>query len=487
MDLALFKNLKDTRVSASGIHNSIEKAIEENVLKPGDKLPSTRDIAQYLGVSRTTVVCAFDTLRAMGYLTSSQGAGTWVEDRFAQTECNTVDSIEENSYPWALRYNALARNLTTISAETIDSIDFDEMNFGSLPHELLPVKQWRQLLQKFSETIQNTGFKDNREVFGYRPLREAVAGYLRRTKGIVCRPEQIIIASGIQSVVSPVFALLAKAEDLAICESPGFWGARELFLSLGVEVETVSTDREGLVVDELNHLDKAAQWIYVAPSCQEPTGVTLSEKRRHQLIDWCSKNDCAILEDDWDSDFQYAGSSTHTLFSLDKSGSVVYYYSFWRLLYPLTSVGILVIPQRLVEIFESYKNVWDRQYTLVEHYVLTDFLKEGLLEKHIRKTWKYLRKCRQSLIFSLKKLFVDMIEVAPSSTGMHILVRFDDSFDRNVIADCSREAKLTIASTELYYVEPREKNEYIVNFALIRLDEIESRVEKFASLMLSKD
>lgn len=483
MDLGILKGLKDEKITADSLYGAIASAIDSKQLKRGDKLPSTRDIAMYLGISRTTVMKAFEALIGRGYLTSSQGAGTWVtppaEPQLQETSANT------ESYQWSQRYSSLARNLSIQASEPIESDDFDEMNFGSSPTELVPLNAWRKIVLKLSHSMDDTAFDANKEVFGYRPLREAIVGFLRRTKGIVCEPEQIVLSSGVQSVISPVFTLLVKPGDLGVCENPGFWGAREQFHSLGADVATLPIDGEGLLVDELNNLDRPAQLIYVAPSCQEPTCVTLSEPRRHSLLSYCRKNSSFILEDDWDSEFHYGGPSAPSLFSLDKTGSVIYFYSFWRLLYPLISVGFLVIPRNLIEVFESYKNVWDREFTLLEHQALTELLNEGHVETHIRAMWKTYRKRRQSLIFALTQAFTKDVEIVPSNTGMHIVARFNSAYSEADVEQSAHKAGLPCASTAPYYAEEPRGNEFIMRFSSIPTEDIESRVREFAASLKS--
>ncbi len=482
MDLGILKGLKGSKVTADSLYEVFSKAIEDKILAPGDKLPSSRDLATYLGISRTTVMKTLEKLISRGYLTSSQGAGTWVS--FESASNGKEKPLDQSpKYPWSDRFNNFAGTLSLQASEPIVSTAFDEINFGSSPMDLVPVSAWRKSLVRLSQSITDTAFDTNEEVFGYRPLREAIAAFLRRTKGIICDAEQIVLASGVQTVVSPMFTLLVKPGDLAVCENPGFWGAREQFQGMGADVVTVPVDEQGLVVDALNSLERAPQWLYIAPSCQEPTGVTLSAERRRQLLRWCTKEGTAILEDDWDSEFHYGGPSAPSLFSLDESGSVIYFYSFWRLLYPLVSVGCLVIPKQLVEVFESYKNIWDRQFTMLEHRVLTELLNDGHIESHIRSMWKKYRKQRQQLIHSLSKGLLPDISLVHSSTGMHVLVRFDKRFPSSLIQKSAADAGLTCAATTPYYVHSPRENEYMFRFSNIPTDEIEARVETFAKLL----
>ncbi len=484
MNLAILKQLKGSKITAETLRETIASAIENQHLAPGEKLPSTRDMALYLGISRTTVMKSLEGLIATGHLTTSPGAGTWV--RKADRNGSSAESASEKQsksagYPWQDRYSNLATNLHAQRIEAIENTDFDEINFGSAPSEMLPVQAWRKSLMHWSRTAENFDFEANSDAFGYLPLRKAIAGYLRRTKQIICKPEQIVIGSGVQSVVSPAFSLLVKPDDAIICENPGFWGAREQFHSLGAAVIPVGIDEHGLMVEQLKEIDRPVQWIYVEPSCQEPSGAMLSESRRAALIDWCNRNNCAILEDDWDSEFQYDGQAAPSLFSMDKTGSVIYFYSFWRLLYPLVSVSFLVIPEPLIETFQSFKCSWDRQFTLVEHLVLTEMLDKNVIETHVRAMWKSLRKRRQALIFALKKQFKDEIKLASSTSGMHVVVQFKETYSPDAILSCAKKAGLSCATTKPYYAHSAKTNEFMLRFSHHPEDEMAERVSFFAS------
>lgn len=482
MDLGIFSALLGSKITSESLCNLVIDEIGQNRIQPGDKLPSSRDVALYLGISRTTVMKAFDKLIARGFLMTSQGAGTWVASSSNISDRET-EKRQKDVYQWPDRYTDLASALTLQNSEPCGSEQFDEMNFGSSPVDLEPLTAWRKIMVRLSHNLDEIGFDANRDVFGYRPLREAIAGFLRRSKGIKCEPEQIVLASGVQTVISPVFTLLVKAGDLGVCENPGFWGAREQFHGLGADVATVPVDEHGLVVDALKDLDRQPQWIYLAPSCSEPIGVSLSVERRHQLLKFCKNNNTAILEDDWDSDFHYGEPAPPALYTLDTAGSVIYFYSFWRLLYPLVSVGFLVIPHRLIEVFHSYKNIWDRQFTMMEHYALTELLNEGHIENHIRSMWKIYRKKRQALIFALSKNFMPDITLLPSGAGMHVVIRFKKTLPADVIQKCASEAGLECSPTTPYYVHSAPDNEYMMRFSHLPEEEITTRVEKFAAAL----
>jgi len=482
VDLSILKNLKGSKITGPVLSAALVEAIDRGTLQADEKLPSTRDIADYLGLSKTTVLKVYKFLASTGYIYSIPGAGSWVT-AIASGKLLDSKTLSKSGYPWESRFNSQATNLQGLNLTALADLDLDEVNFGATPPDLLPLRQWRKTYLRVCDCLEEKTFVVNQEGFGYRPLREAIAGFLRRSKGIVCDPEQVVLDSGVQSVVSPVMNLLVKPGDLVVCENPGFYGAREQFRSQGAKVLTVNVDREGLIVDELAAINGSMQWLYVAPSCQEPTGVMLSEPRRRQLLSLCGQRGAAILEDDWDSEFNYGKRTIPSLFSLDTTGSVIYFYSFWRLLYPLTSVGFLVIPHRLIELFESFKNVWQRQFTLMEHHVLTELLNEGHVEQHISTMWKAYRQRRQALIFSVAEAFKGNVEVVSSNTGGHVVVRFNSGWSASDIVKAAQAVGLSAALTIPYYEHSPVPNEIMFRFAGTAPAQIEARIKALAAAM----
>jgi GntR family transcriptional regulator/MocR family aminotransferase len=191
----------------------------------------------------------------------------------------------------------------------------------------------------------------------------------------------------------------------AICEEPGYSVAREQFRSHGADVRTIAVDDQGFNVKRMRDTVESADWLYLTPSGQDPTGTILSESRRIEVLNWAQARGAAIIEDGWDSDFHYGGPVIPPLQAMDNQGCVIYMHTFWRLLFPLVSTAFVVIPEKLIPLFRNSKHISDHQYPLIEHYVLTKFIKDGDFENHIRSSWKVLRERRQAMIFELNKHF----------------------------------------------------------------------------------
>jgi GntR family transcriptional regulator/MocR family aminotransferase len=242
-------------------------------------------------------------------------------------------------------------------------------------------------------------------------------------------------------------------------------------------VLAVPVDKDGLITEALCSMQERVDWIHLSPSGQDPTGAILSPSRRNQLLTWCQANQTAIIEDAWDSEFHYGGDFPPPLFS--SGNGVIFLYNFWRLLFPLSSIAVLVLPEDLIPVFRSAKNLSDRQFPTLEHYVLTELIESGKLEQHRRHLWKIFRKRRQALIFELKSGLRDDVEFLSPGSGMHVIVRFNAKWSSENIVHAGAEASLPLASTNSYYCENPVPNEFMVHFASVPPEQAKPMVDRF--------
>ncbi len=490
MDFAFLTFHSGGRATTQSLTSAITQAVDSGLLLPGDKMPSTREIGRALGISRTVVVRAFDQLIARGYLSAVKGSGTVV----ASSGGNCADSTdivggehidfspsEEREFAWQDHYSEKAKYLTRSANQSAIFHDVDHQpDYGVVPAELLPIREWVRISSSICRNGTDQNWRgEQTEVFGYRPLRIAIAQFLRRTKGIVCDPEQIVLYSGPQVALAHITDLLVAPGQLAVCENPGYPGARKHFQAHGAEVMKVPVDENGLVTEVLKALPLTAHWLYTTPSCQDPTGAVLSETRREELLEWCWTTQTAIIEDAWDSDFRYRSASPAPLFAMDTTGSVIYLYNFWRLLCPLSSLGVAVLPEALVDLFKTSKYLSDRHFPTIEHYVLTELLQSGYLIRHIRNTWKIYRSRRQSLIFWLKRMFTERVEIVSQGAGMQFIIRLRGGWTQEQVFKAAAASGLPVASTARYYFDRAPRNEFVVNFARIPGERAEEVVTQF--------
>lgn len=362
--------------------------------------------------------------------------------------------------------------------------NWDPLNHGALPVDLLPTKQWRKVISNQISEESNSMPHHYVDMLGYLQLRENIAVFLRRTQGIVCDPEQVIIFSSNQSALNHLFSLLVSPGDVAVCENPCYAGVREQFRLKGASVLTVPIDNDGIMTEYLPSKSEKNKFLYVTASHQDPTGATLSLERRQKVLQWAYENNSCIIEDAWDTDFHYAGAPAPALMSLDTRGCVVYLYTFWKTLFPLVSTACLILPKGLVPLFRAAKYLFDIPIPLIEHMALSELIGEGELERHIRKVWKILRKRRQIMMQELTRNFGSSVRILAAGAGLHLVARFSESLSIDVIYAAADESRVPLTSTAECYETIAPANEFMIYFAGIPEEEIALRVEDFGKRLM---
>jgi GntR family transcriptional regulator/MocR family aminotransferase len=255
---------------------------------------------------------------------------------------------------------------------------------------------------------------------GHYPLRESVAAYLQTSRGVVCTPEQVIITTGSQQGLDLAARLLLDPGEAVWVEDPGYLGARGAFLAAGARVVAVGVDREGLDVAAGRRLEPRARLAYVTPSHQYPLGVTLSLRRRLELLEWASEHSAWIVEDDYDSEYRYRGRPLAALQGLDRQGRVIYVGTFSKVMMPGLRLGYLVVPPDLVEAFVAGRALMDRHPPGPVQAVLAEFIREGHFVRHIKRTRLLYAERQEALIQALRRHFGGWLEVEGAEAGLHL-------------------------------------------------------------------
>jgi GntR family transcriptional regulator / MocR family aminotransferase len=488
VDLPITFDLKEKMPVYRQLSQALRDAIRSGRLKAGEHLPSTREMAEMLGIARATVVKSYEQLLSQGYLQATTGAGTFVsrqlpreaavdESLRAEEQEHRAEHVEQALSSYAQRL----MQMPLYESTSDNSADFD---FGAPTPELLPARQWRETLNKYYRLQEPQTLEFSGDIFGYRPLREAVASFLARSRSLNCHPDQIVVFFGAQGPVNHIVRLLVEPGDQAVVENPGYVGAREQLLAQGAHLTAVPIDSDGLVVDSLPNAQNRAKLVYVTPSFHDPTGIIMSLKRRKELLAWARRAGAMVVEDAWDSDFRYVNPALPALQGMDDNDCVFYIYSFWKMLYPLSMASFLVIPRSYIPLFARAKLLTERQYPPIDHYALTDFITEGHLERHIKKTRSNYGKQRQALIFALTQRFRKSIIIPKQSAGMHISIRLETPLSDEDVAKCARRAGLPLVSTAEYYVEKPATGEFVIPFTSCDTEALTQRVNRFADGVL---
>lgn len=430
MDLHIF--LEGQRDLAGQLYRQLRAAVLLGRLQGGDGLPPTRELAQRLGVSRNTVTEAYDRLMSEGFVVGRIGAGTFVAEGIA-----------------ALRAAPLPRGGANLQArpvwETLPTPFFRltgkrmpyDFRVGILPDKTrFPFDTWRRLaareLRAYSKSEAAQG-----HAAGEPRLREAIARYVALSRAVICDPDGIVVANGSQQALDLIGRVLIEPGTVVAFEEPGYTFARSCFVSLGARVVSVPVDLEGIVVDRL---PSEARMVYTTPSHQFPLGVPMSLARRIALLDWVRAHGAVIIEDDYDSEYRFAGRPLESLQNLDRSGSVLYVGTFSKVLFPALRLGFVVVPATLRKAVIMAKLLSDHYSSVLDQATLARFIADGHLAKHIRRMHKVYNARRTLLLECLEQELGAFIEPIPSTAGLHVAVRAKGPMETDaLVAQCHEQ------------------------------------------------
>jgi GntR family transcriptional regulator/MocR family aminotransferase len=262
---------------------------------------------------------------------------------------------------------------------------------------------------------------------GHPRLREVVADYLVRARGVRCGPDQVLIVNGSQQALDLASRVLLESGDTVLMEEPSYHGARICFEAVGAQIVSVLVDGDGLRTDELPSRADRTRLAYLTPSHQFPTGATMCLHRRLKLLEWAESVDAFVFEDDYDSEFRYEGRPIQSLQGLDEQGRVLYAGTFSKIMFPALRIGYLVLPPALVPGFRAAKWVTDRHTPTLNQETLADFISEGHFERHLRRARKRHAGRRATILEALREEFGENVEIQGESAGIHLVAWLRDT------------------------------------------------------------
>ena len=325
-----------------------------------------------------------------------------------------------------------------------------------------------------------------RELLGYGPpeglpqLREALARYLQRSRGVRCTADQVIVVNGSQQALDLAARVLVDPGDGVVIEEPCYPGARAVFAANGARIVPVECDDEGLIVGAIPAGPKVA---YVTPSHQFPSGVVMSASRRLELLAWAERAGATIIEDDYDSEFRYEGRPLAALQGLDLAGRVVYTGTLSKVLLPALRLGYMVAPKPLQPAISGAKWLTDRHVALLYQAVLALFIDEGHFERHLRRMRKVYERRRQALLEAFDTHFGDRARVLGTQSGMHVLVHLEEIADDEAFIARAAAEGVGIYSARLYYSgEAPPGASFLMGYSSVSEDGIREGVRLLSAL-----
>jgi GntR family transcriptional regulator/MocR family aminotransferase len=441
------------------VYAGLSIAILERRLRPGSRLPASRDLARQLGLSRTAVVAAYEQLLAEGYTVGRTGSGTYVASDLPGKPKGPIARTSATGR--AQRYG-----LPRLAGKVDVTLQGDDrpFNLGRTLIDARTADQWRRLSARSLRAMPRShlGYGDPR---GTEPLRRAIAGYLAEARAVRCDAEQVIVTGGTQQAVDLVVRALLPAGSEAWIEDPAYPLTREALSAAGVQVRPVRVDAHGLDVGAGIVTAPRARAAIVTPSHQFPTGVVLSMARRLELLAWARASGAWVVEDDYASEFRYGGRPLAALQGLDTDRRTLYIGTLNKALFPGLRVGYLVVPEPLLPRIVTARYLMDRQPPALQQEVLAAFIGEGHLASHIRRMRLVYREQRDHLVEALRRHCTDHLEVEPPDQGMHLVAYLRAGLSDVAVEKAALEEGVVVRALSRLYVRSKARQGLMLGFS----------------------
>jgi len=465
--------LDPRRGLARQLYQALRERILDGRLRSGTRLPAGRELAEVLGVSRNTVGRALDQLYAEGYVHTRVGDGTYVAPLALHTE--PARRVARSPAPSAALQRVQAQQLRVPPSGAPRAF-----RVGVPAFDLFPFETWARLQARFwrKPSPARLGYGD---AAGDGQLRELVAAYLRNSRGLHCDPAQIVITCGAQQAISLCAQLLVDPGDRVAIENPGYRAAGHAFAAAGAELCGVAMDGDGLDVAALEQVQDC-RLVYVTPSHQYPTGVTLSLARRLALLEWAERQDGWIIEDDYDGEYRYSGTPLAPLAALDRQGRVIYVGTFCKIAFPALRLGYLVLPPALAPAFAQRRALDMRNSEIGTQVVMADFIAGGHFQRHIRRMRIAARSRRDALLAAWPAQIPGCAPLPPVAAGLHLCVRVESVQRETELVAAALAAGVEVSALSGYWLAdsstpPDQRAGLVLGFAAVPEAQIDVAVQ----------
>ncbi|AVL77222.1 PLP-dependent aminotransferase family protein [Staphylococcus cohnii] len=457
------------RESGQFIYRQLYSQLKEDILafkyESHEKLPSKRDMSQHLNISVNSVKAAYEQLLAEGYIYTEERKGYFIEplekliiDPNAQISLNVQEQQIEDAYDYSFSHMS-----TDISA--------------------FPVEVWTKLVKRVFENYDHE-LSSIPQIKGPIELRQSIAKLVSYQRGIQCHPEQIVIGSGTNILLTKLIQLLPDEIKIAV-ENPGYSRFRTLIRQTTAQLKPIALDHKGISIEAIKQAQPDAT--IVTPSHQFPMGIIMPVSRRIDLLNWASQTQSYIIEDDYDSEFKYETDNIPSLFSFDKNERVIYLGTFSKTLMPGLRMSYMILPINLVKQFDHYNLNMIPDFSTIHALTLNLMIKEGYYEKYVKKMHQIYGKKRETLITHLSDTFTSNIRIKDTRAGLHFIVEVITPFSYQEIESRAKEMKLELYTLNRFSVKALEKNSsyktLIIGFSKIKQEQIPQAVQRLKEVI----
>lgn len=440
------------------LYDHIKDAIFSGRLKTNDKLPSSRYLSKQVGISRNSVLTAYELLFSEGFIESRQGAGTFISDisdlkpllgkaATAVLKSSSIRISDAGRRIDAIEPSSPIRSVSAAPAEKIFLPAQPAMDF-------FPFKEWQGAVTK---SLRDISTYSEQPALGVCLLREQIKEFLLLTRGVRCNVGEVMITSGSQQALSIALNLLVNSGDSVLLEEIGFKGIDGALSGLGALQTTLPIDEQGICFDRDDEVCQRAKTLILTPSRSFPLGHTLSLQRRLSILEWAYETQGWVIEDDYDSEFIFNGHSIASLQGLDSGERVIYAGTFSRTMFPSIRLGYIVLPPKLAPLFNKYKRFVDGGLSAQQQAAMGLFMQSGAYSRHLRRMRK-LYKSRKTMLDNFMQQEIPNLSLIPSDGGMHSVYCFQENQDDISICMKANQQGLGVRALSSY-----QRPEYVNN------------------------
>ncbi|MBB2930234.1 MocR-like pyridoxine biosynthesis transcription factor PdxR [Paraburkholderia silvatlantica] len=495
--MELHVTVSGRRDLAGQIYRQLRDSIVDGRLAGGTRLPSTRDLALQLGVSRKTTLDVFERLLAEGYLNSRRGSGTFVAETLERLPARehghpnpqiraataAIAIARAGGAPRAARATPWWQAQAEVLHGSLPRLDTRlacDFAGGVTDKSRFPFDIWRRCIND-ALRVQARGYGMYRDPAGEEKLRLAVSRYLAFNRAVQGNWQDVIVTQGAQQALDLLARVTLTPGDVVVVEDPGYPPARDVFAALGAKVVPVPVDRDGLVVARL---PKAARLVYVTPSHQFPLGMPLSLERRVALLEWAQASGALVIEDDYDCEYRFEGRSMEPLKSLDNAGLVAYVGTFSKTMFPELRVGYMVPPAALAAPLARARQIGDAHGCVLTQTALADFMLNGHFARHLRRMHQTYAQRRDVLLAHLCGPLAPWLEpVTPNTAGLHLAARLVAPLDAAAVAQAARRASIGLHPLAPFHLEAPVQSGFLFGYGGVDAERIDAALTSLATLL----
>lgn len=454
------------------------QAILREVLKTNERLPSTRELAEHLHVSRTVVVLAYEQLLAEGFVRGRHGSGTYVAEGLRTGRPNSRGGRAR------IRLSRFGRSVLEGSSKvevpgkraTTPRFDFA---YGRSDIELFPFETWRRMLLRHARKAPVREL-DYAPAVGSMALREGLVVHLRRARALNCDPSQVIIVNGSQQGLDLIARVLIERGDRVAIENPCYQGTREILRHAGARLLPICVDDDGL---DPATLPANARIAFITPSHQFPTGAILPLARRLALLDWARRTDALVVEDDYDGEFRYEDQPLQSLQGLDNDGRVIYLGTFSRTVFPALRIGYLIVPKSLVAAFAAAKWLSDRHTATLEQETLAEFITSGMFERHLRRVRRANASRRKVLHEAVNRCFGSRVHVTGYGAGAHVVLWPAKRVSEAAVIEAAASRGVGVYGISPYFLTQPSRSGFMLGYSRMKEADIREGIRRFSQVL----